>query len=712
MVNIDWESPFKKESHPNKSLYCHVDEIKRIFNRFIDFLNLSKNSKAYKIIEKVIEYHDAGKLHPDWNFCSNIPHSFYSCKYFEDIIRKEGRKPTEEDVLILFLILKHHGSLKPATKYKEYEGIVESLKVGELRKWFFSSFSKEERIELADFYGLFKIADCLSASNFAFIPEFSPIDYERLKEFLPNDERRKEQEEIRKIERLGFLKAPTGWGKTKASFLYLLDKSSIKKCFFIFPTITAINNLHKDFKKLLGDKIAKYFYFYDTEVYQTSEEREAQIRIFLSRYFLKPFIITTIDQLLLSFLQIGNYHTRRVMFRNSAIILDEVHLLNERMLYIFLYFLKLYWNNYNLHVLMMSATFSDALSQVIKESLTEDIRAEIVEINKLEKYKELRRIKFKLRLNEYIDSAIEEIAEKGKTKRVLVITNTVESAVLIKKKLEENYKDVVSILLHGRFMYYSRKSKEETIEKFKKLSKPHVLISTQVCEVSLDVSYDYLYTELAPFPSLIQRFGRVNRYGKEINEFNVFIFKPMIKDEKRYPYEKEKLDEAEECLEKIENFENEWELIKAFNSVEKIEKIRENLRKAEQDINLSRFESVTGLFFPPDLNENEVKKILSYREDFTTLIIPYGDLIDGSQAEKIRRKIDHLLTELNRREDLLYKLKLYAKLKGFVVNVPFYIISDASIYESSWIPIVESVKGFIYHTEYGFINENILENLI
>ncbi|HXH05584.1 MAG TPA: CRISPR-associated endonuclease Cas3'' [Vicinamibacterales bacterium] len=97
----------------------------------------------------------------------------------------------------------------------------------------------------------------------------------------------------------------------------------------------------------------------------------------------------------------------------------------------------------------------------------------------------------------------------------LVIANTVRSAVELYNALKPMLKGVDLRLVHSRYRGEERKEWARTF-----LGREHcrpgqnrVIVATQVVEAGVDVSADVLVTEIAPWASLVQRFGRCARYG-------------------------------------------------------------------------------------------------------------------------------------------------------------------------------------------------------
>jgi len=104
--------------------------------------------------------------------------------------------------------------------------------------------------------------------------------------------------------------------------------------------------------------------------------------------------------------------------------------------------------------------------------------------------------------------------------RTLVVVNTVRKAVELYRCLEKAKKEADAkaeiILLHSRFRPPDRQTKTDAL-----LAKPGpygtIVVSTQVVEAGVDVSAMAMFTELAPWSSLVQRFGRCNRRGEYKN---------------------------------------------------------------------------------------------------------------------------------------------------------------------------------------------------
>ena len=97
---------------------------------------------------------------------------------------------------------------------------------------------------------------------------------------------------------------------------------------------------------------------------------------------------------------------------------------------------------------------------------------------------------------------------------------------------------------HSRFKLADRRTQHNSIiSSFRTPSGPLLAMTTQVCEMSLDLDADVLITEHAPIAALIQRMGRCNRRGKprgdELGE--VYIYPPTDS----LPYKPEEIKEAQ-----------------------------------------------------------------------------------------------------------------------------------------------------------------------
>ena len=136
----------------------------------------------------------------------------------------------------------------------------------------------------------------------------------------------------------------------------------------------------------------------------------------------------------------------------------------------------------------------------------------------------------------------------------LVIANTVLRAQEIWDELKRAGMND-GYLLHSRFRPCDRS--EIVDEVFSQ--KRGIVVSTQVIEAGVDLDADLMVTDVAPWPSLVQRFGRVNRYGEKDGAQIFWVDQPLrgksrLKDEEIVrPYDLGEVNTARECLRAIES---------------------------------------------------------------------------------------------------------------------------------------------------------------
>ena len=319
--------------------------------------------------------------------------------------------------------------------------------------------------------------------------------------------------------------APTGLGKTELAFLWAEDE----KFFYTLPLRVATNqmferacsyfnkNIHNDDDPFINGNVG--LLHSDADLYivdkwealrNTNWDGETPKIIEISKHFSLPVNISTGDQIFPSALKYPGYEKIYATLGYSKLIIDEVQAYDPRACAIIV---KMIEDIVSLggKFLLMTATLPNFIRQEL-----ENKGIEFTEVNLYKKIEDITRHKLEL-IEKDIEKDIDKIIELAKKgKRVLIVLNTVNKAISVHDKLKERYDGFLE-LLHSGMTLNERKQKEKELEKefsnpkLENEEVPKILVATQVVEASLDIDADYLFTEIAPIDSLVQRMGRVMR---------------------------------------------------------------------------------------------------------------------------------------------------------------------------------------------------------
>lgn len=113
--------------------------------------------------------------------------------------------------------------------------------------------------------------------------------------------------------------------------------------------------------------------------------------------------------------------------------------------------------------------------------------------------------------------------------QTIIVVNRVERARDVFAALDGHPKGADApelLLLHSRFRPNERRAWQQRLRE-RPAGAGRVIVSTQVIEAGMDISSSLLLTDLAPYPSLVQRFGRSNRAGEDEQTAIYWIDRPL-----------------------------------------------------------------------------------------------------------------------------------------------------------------------------------------
>lgn len=132
----------------------------------------------------------------------------------------------------------------------------------------------------------------------------------------------------------------------------------------------------------------------------------------------------------------------------------------------------------------------------------------------------------------------------------LVVANTVDRSTGIYQAVMKANPDAEVMLIHSRFRPAERGPLESRLKSgVDDKGAGRIVVSTQVIEAGVDLSAKTLVTELAPWSSLVQRWGRANRAG-EYDDANILWVD--LPDDASPPYSAEEMSESRSALDSLE----------------------------------------------------------------------------------------------------------------------------------------------------------------
>ncbi len=295
-----------------------------------------------------------------------------------------------------------------------------------------------------------------------------------------------------------WLRAPTGTGKTEALLLWAGDTQRI---LYLLPTQATANAMYQRLQKIYGNEAVSLVHGRASYYLRSAatEEPPLEKQLFGS-VFATPITVATLDQYLLGHLNGRHWEERRILAQSATILLDEIHTYEPYTLGLLAAALE---QDPPAKIAFASATLPSSLMDLFPPG-------ELIEAEPSLWNRSRHHLHFE---DAPLDAALENaIAYATAGKTVLIVANTILAAQRLYQQLLDCNPDFPCFLLHARFTFGDRRQKEAQI------SHPAagtILIATQIVEVSLDISYDVLLTELAPIDALVQRMGRVNRRGEQ-----------------------------------------------------------------------------------------------------------------------------------------------------------------------------------------------------
>lgn len=336
--------------------------------------------------------------------------------------------------------------------------------------------------------------------------------------------------------------APTGAGKTD-----FLLKRCRTRVFYTLPFQASINAMYDRLKADLHNTDAQIYLLHASSGLKVEDGKQEEL--IMQRHLGASIKVMTPHQLASIVYGVKGFESMLLDLKGCDVILDEIHTYSSEIQAIVLKIIEMLVSiGCRIHV--GTATMPTLLYEHILNILggSKNVYEITLLPDELKTFNRhiIHKVKDFQSTIGIISGAVED------NRKILVVCNQVKRAQETFNMLKGMYPDTPIMLIHSRFKRVDRQQLEVMLKDvYNESSEACIVVSTQVVEVSLDISFDILITECAPIDALVQRFGRINRKrsAETIGKYKpVYVVAPLEGSKDNLPYNEEVLQRSFDTL--------------------------------------------------------------------------------------------------------------------------------------------------------------------
>ncbi|MBQ6416202.1 MAG: CRISPR-associated helicase Cas3', partial [Butyrivibrio sp.] len=320
--------------------------------------------------------------------------------------------------------------------------------------------------------------------------------------------------------------APTGTGKTLALVAFALAHAAAnghKRIFIVLPFLSIISQNAEIYRRIFGEDVVLED--------DSQTEYTERTRLWSDRWS-APIIVTTSVRFFETLFRVRTTDVRRLhQVANAVIVFDEAQTLPLGVTDATMTVMRELSKNYNTTILFSTATqpnysYRKYLSQLPFEST--EIIQNVDALFKAYDQAKNTDVVFSTDNIWSFQNLVECFRDE---KQVLLVFNTVKKATTMYRMVQR--------LKHGEVFYLSsalcpqhRLDMLRILKQKLQENSPVWLISTQCVEAGVDIDFPCGAREIAPYTSIVQTAGRINRNGMDKGKMLVFL---LEENGKGYP---------------------------------------------------------------------------------------------------------------------------------------------------------------------------------